>query len=236
MAKTLGMADNGRATTISTIFVAVGTKNPCKINAVRRAFEDAIVSTESKLLSAQLIIHAYSVPSGVSDQPLGDEETKLGAKNRAAGAYQCCLEEHGECHFAVGLEGGIEVFGDAMWCTAWMAILGGTNELCTTCMKSPLSNGSHTNMLEHSSIWGFGKTGSFPLPSQIVDLIQNRGMELGDADDQVFSRVNSKQGSGTVGILTNNMIDRSDYYVHALKLALIPWIWPDLYIFHQMRG
>jgi len=79
-------------------------------------------------------------------------------------------------------------------------------------------------------VWGFGKTGSFVLPNKITELVRHEGMELGRADDMVFNRVNSKQGSGTVGILTNFMIDRSEYYVHALKLALIPWIWPSLFI------
>jgi non-canonical (house-cleaning) NTP pyrophosphatase len=54
-------------------------------------------------------------------------------------------------------------------------------------------------------------------------------MELGDADDVVFKRVNSKHGQGTVGKLTNGQIDRTNYYVHALKLALIPWVRPELY-------
>jgi non-canonical (house-cleaning) NTP pyrophosphatase len=54
-------------------------------------------------------------------------------------------------------------------------------------------------------------------------------MELGDADDKVFSRVKAKHGSGTVGLLTDGLIDRSYYYEHALLLAMVPWIRPDVY-------
>jgi len=54
-------------------------------------------------------------------------------------------------------------------------------------------------------------------------------MELGDADDALFNRVNGKHGSGTVGILTDGLVDRSYYYEHALLMALTPWIRPDLY-------
>ena len=61
-------------------------------------------------------------------------------------------------------------------------------------------------------------------------MIFDKDMELGDADDIVFKRVNSKHGQGTVGKLTNGQIDRTEYYVHALKLALIPWIRPELYM------
>jgi hypothetical protein len=40
-------------------------------------------------------------------------------------------------------------------------------------------------------------------------------------------RLNAKHGSGTVGYLTDGMIDRALYYEHALLLALIPWVRPD---------
>ena len=76
--------------------------------------------------------------------------------------------------------------------------------------------------------WGLAKTAAFSLPHKVCELVRG-GLELGDADDQVFSRVNGKHGSGTVGILTNGLIDRSHYYEHALQLAMIPWIRPDVY-------
>jgi hypothetical protein len=46
---------------------------------------------------------------------------------------------------------------------------------------------------------------------------------------QVFGRVESGQGSGTVGKLTDNLVLRSDYYEHAMALALIPFMNPELY-------
>ena len=54
-------------------------------------------------------------------------------------------------------------------------------------------------------------------------------MELGDADDVIFERTNSKQGDGIVGILTGSAIDRTEYYVPAMVLALIPFINRALY-------
>ena len=50
------------------------------------------------------------------------------------------------------------------------------------------------------------------------------GVELGEATDTVFARVNSKHHDGTVGILTGGLIGRSEYYQHALILALIPFL------------
>jgi non-canonical (house-cleaning) NTP pyrophosphatase len=54
-------------------------------------------------------------------------------------------------------------------------------------------------------------------------------MELGDADDLVFGRQNSKQKSGAVGLLTHNRVTRRTLYEQAVVLALIPFINPDLY-------
>lgn len=46
---------------------------------------------------------------------------------------------------------------------------------------------------------------------------------------QVFGRVQSGQGSGTVGKLTNKLILRADYYEHAAVMALIPFMNLQLY-------
>ena len=49
-------------------------------------------------------------------------------------------------------------------------------------------------------------------------------MELGDADDKVFQDINSKQKGGTIGKCTKGLIDRTQYYEHALACALVPFI------------
>ena len=67
---------------------------------------------------------------------------------------------------------------------------------------------------------GKGKTGTFILPPKVAELIK-KGKELGEADDIVFGQSNSKQKMGAVGLLTNNVIDRTAYYTHAVILALI---------------
>lgn len=54
-------------------------------------------------------------------------------------------------------------------------------------------------------------------------------MELGEADDLVFKQTNSKQGRGTVGTLTRDVIQRTEYYKPAVIFALIPFINPELY-------
>jgi non-canonical (house-cleaning) NTP pyrophosphatase len=75
---------------------------------------------------------------------------------------------------------------------------------------------------------GKARTGTFFLPNEVVNLVKE-GKELGDADDIVFNRRNSKQESGAVGILTGDVIDRTKYYTEAVILALIPFKNVDLY-------
>ena len=173
--------------------IIVASKNPVKIDATRIAFERAFPEEQVEILSE-------ATPSGVPDQPLGDEQTLLGAKNRAEGA----LTMFPDVDFSVGLEGGIIDDGEDMHTFAYMYILG--------------KSGKH----------GQSQTGNFTLPSSIRDLVR-AGKELGHASDELFKTNNIKQAGGTIGLLTHNAITRTDYYVHAMLLALIPFRTPDLY-------
>jgi inosine/xanthosine triphosphatase len=140
-----------------------------------------------------------SVPSGVGDQPASDAETLQGALNRAGEARLRIPE----ADFWVGVEGGIEDFGSEMAAFAWIVVL--AQDRC-----------------------GKGRTGAFFLPPSVVDLV-HQGKELGEADDLVFGRANSKQGNGAIGLLTGDVIDRAQLYAQAVVMALIPFKNPSLY-------
>ena len=148
-------------------------------------------------------ITTVSVPSGVSDQPSSDAETLQGALNRARNAARI----HPQADYWVGVEGGIELEGDdfvgEMCAFAWIVV------------QSP-------------DRLGKGCTGRFFLPPAVVDLLR-QGLELGQADDIVFGRSNSKQENGAVGILTGDVIDRAQLYEPAVIFALIPFKNPSLY-------
>jgi non-canonical (house-cleaning) NTP pyrophosphatase len=206
--------------------VAVGSANPSKLRSVQQALERVVSRNNDKKVTLELL--PFPVPSGVPHQPIGDEETKLGAKNRAKAAHESYRETHGkEPHLAVGLEGGLEWLDDELWCMAWMAIYGSRSSFVLECTEST-DCGEYEAFHDDTFHWGTAKTGTFALPMSVADLVKG-GMELGDADNRVFSRIKSKHGSGTVGLLTDGLIDRSAYYEHALILALLPWIRPDVY-------
>jgi len=142
------------------------------------------------------------VPSGVGVQPMTDAETLLGATQRAVNARE--VVPHAD--FWVGIEGGVDTMPFSEECLltfAWVVVLskGQVGRACT---------------------------GAFELPAQVAELVRN-GMELGDADDQVFGTQGSKQQNGAVGLLTQNVLTRAEFYAQAVQLALIPFINPQLY-------
>ena len=178
--------------------IAVGSKNPVKLAAVRQAFFRTFPDRP-------LVCVGHDVPSGVSDQPWGRDETWKGATQRARGAL---LAETG-ADYAVGIEGGVVQAGDWLRSVAYVAI-----------RRSRDMRGS----LEH--------TASFKLPPRVARLLfgQEPGhgkLELGAACDLVFNETNSKQQGGTVGALTRGLIDRTTYYEHAVVCALAPFLHDD---------
>lgn len=98
--------------------------------------------------------------------------------------------------FAVGIEGGVEKVLDLTQSFAWITI------------KS--SRGVTKS-----------KSASFTLPSTVIDQL-NQGKELGDAMDTLHHLKNSKQKQGAVGILTDNLVTRTDLYIQPLIMALVP--------------
>jgi inosine/xanthosine triphosphatase len=172
--------------------IIVGSKNPVKISCTELAF--------TEVFNQGFIVNGVNVSSMVSDQPRGDEETFLGAKNRALNSKSIFPE----ADYWVGIEGGVAEDALGMNAFAWVYIENKSGKM------------------------GYSKTGVFYLPKAIADLV-NSGIELGAADDQFFSKENSKQSGGSVGILTNGVLNREAYYQQAIILALIPIIKENLY-------
>lgn len=172
--------------------IVTASKSPVKIEAVKNAFQKVFPDFNFEMIN-------ISVISGVSDQPSDNNETILGAKNRAENA----LKKIKDSDFWIGIEGGIEKNKTGTEAFAWVYIISKTNT-------------------------GRARTASFFLPKKITDLLE-KGYELGDADDIVFNQKDSKKKTGAVGILTNDLISRAKYYSEAVILALIPFINDDLY-------
>ncbi len=76
--------------------VLVGSKNPIKISCTEDAF--------TRAFNKSFLVEGINAPSDVPDQPKGDAETLLGAKNRAVNSSRIFPE----ANYWVGIEGGID--------------------------------------------------------------------------------------------------------------------------------
>jgi inosine/xanthosine triphosphatase len=146
-------------------------------------------------LNTAFLVEGLNVSSDVEAQPVGDKQTLTGATNRAKNAKSVFPE----ADYWVGIEGGVDEFQGDMYAYAWVVII------------------------DRDGRVGKAKTAAFFLPEAVARLVRS-GVELGEADDRVFRKENSKQNEGSVGILTNGALVRKEYYQQAVVLALIPFI------------
>ena len=172
------------------LHVVVASKNPVKIEAVRAAFSAC-------LPGRGLEVEGVEARSGVTEQPVGDDETLTGARNRMNDARR----QRPDADYWVGPEGGIGKHDEALVAFAWMVVgdrHGGAGE---------------------------ARSATLPLPPRVRELV-DQGMELGEANDRVFETENSKQAGGAFGLLTDGRHTRESVYAQTVELALVPLLHP----------
>jgi inosine/xanthosine triphosphatase len=147
----------------------------------------------------ELIVSGVEVSSGISHQPMTDAETYQGARNRTEEA----MRTHPEADYWAGIEGGVEDLANDLVAFAWVII-------------------------RTRKATGIARSAAFVLPPAVTELVR-QGIELGEADDILFARVDSKRSNGAVGLLTGDRVTRTDLYAHAVVLAMTPLMNPDLY-------
>lgn len=161
--------------------VAIGTENQAKVHAVQNIcylyFEDV------EFIS-------LNVPSNVSEQPIGDEETLQGAKNRASIDF---METQVDLSF--GLEGGVKELDGQMYICNWGVLY---------------------TKIGHQYIAGGAQ---IPLPQEVGRAIRN-GEELGPVMDRYTKRIGIRHHEGAVGVFTNGFVKRGEMFEHVVKLLL----------------
>ena len=171
--------------------IAVGSTNPTKVAAVRRAAVKVWPAAE---------VVAVTVPSGVGEQPLSDDETIRGAVNRARNA----LAAVEGAQIGMGVEGGVQDTPHGLFVGGWAAVVDRDGSL------------------------GIGAGGRVLLPESIARRIR-AGEELGPVMDDFSGRRNVKHGEGAIGIFTNGLIERTAALEIALTYALARFITPENY-------
>ncbi|ANE43636.1 inosine/xanthosine triphosphatase [Deinococcus puniceus] len=175
--------------------VIVGSQNPAKVRPVQDVFGQ---------LQPQAVVVGRDVPSGVPDQPLGEEETRWGAVNRAWAALKLAEAEQSADAWGIGLEGGVRLNADGNgWLFGMVAV-------------------AHSGKLETV------RTAEMRLPPPVLARVQG-GEELGSVMDDLLGTVDVKRGVGSVGVLTGGLADRADVWRMGLALALAPFLNAELY-------
>lgn len=173
--------------------IIVASFNPVKIQAVHEAFAQAFPQQNIK-------VEGIAAPSGVRDQPMSDEETLQGARNRVA----YVKTQRPAADFWVGVEGGVAPVEDRLDAFGWMVV-------------------------QNQSQEGYARSASFFLPPAAVQALRQGG-ELGPVMDQLFDETNVKHKGGAVGLLTNGLVTREALYVQPLILALIPFLHKRIFL------
>ena len=162
----------------------IGSANSAKIRATENILSHYYPKAK---------VSSVAVGSGVSNQPYGDDETRLGAINRAIKAGSL-----NEGAIGIGLEGGVRMLDERLFICNWGALI--------------LPNGTR-----------FTAAGAqIPLPEGIAEEI-NKGNELGPVIEKYYGAKGQRHKEGAVGLLTNGVVNREELFSHILCLLIGQW-------------
>lgn len=170
--------------------VAIGSANPVKVGAVKTAL---------KKLWPKARFVGIEVDSGVKKQPMSDEETLRGARNRAKAALKKVGADMG-----VGLEGGVMDTKEGMMNVVWCCIVDRRGKVSE-------AGGIH-----------------FMIPESWSKRLKT-GKEISDVLEEVTGDRDMHKKGGMIGWLTKNLSSRQEQYVALVKLAMIKLVSPELY-------
>lgn len=172
--------------------IFVGSTNPVKVNAVTQAASETWPG---------VMVVGLDVPTGVSEQPRSDEETRAGARNRALAALDDGLQQADQETnevLGIGLEGGVMEKDGELWSTVWAAVIDTEGTLLESCGAI------------------------FKIPDTIADAIMSGG-EMGPVTDRIVGTTNIKHTHGLIGVITSNFVDRTEEYGAIAKMTLGLW-------------
>jgi inosine/xanthosine triphosphatase len=155
--------------------LVIGSVNPTKVQAVERVFTEWEVT-------------GSATDSGVSHQPMSDEQTKQGAVNRALLALDKQSADAG-----AGLEGGVMSIENKLYLCNWGALTFPSGTIFT-------ASGARIE-----------------LPDEFLPELQ-AGKELGEIMEAYAKKTDVRMNEGAIGIFTNGQIDRRAMFTHVMQL------------------
>ncbi len=181
--------------------IAIGSRNRAKVSAVRDAFL-SLQQTFSAVHGKTVQFLETDTQTSIPDMPLSQKELMQGALERALFTYK----QFETVDFALGLEGGVyrDKPHNAVFLQSWAYAFNGSRGY-------------------------FGSSAALPLPDQIADALYKEGRELSEVIDAFSGKTDLRSNEGTFGILTQNMITRSQSFKTAVIVAMAPFFNPVFY-------
>ncbi len=174
--------------------ILVGSTNPTKVNAVEEAFSRFFDGID---------VLGMAAPSGVADQPVGDE-TYTGARNRAEWLAEQNRARGLRATYCVGIEGGIERRYDRWFGFGVMVILDSQGRM------------------------GIGISPQFELPGPVTARL-DAGLELGHVMDEMLETQHTNRKGGAIGHFSRGVLSRQDITAHGVIMALVPFLNPEVF-------
>ncbi len=185
--------------------MAVGTDRTAKLHAVKATIE-RIAAVDPKWKQAEILSRA--VKTGAPAMPLTDWELMRGARSRAMAVREILEKSRTHAQLFVGLEGGFHsVSIDGRWHTflrGWAYATDGERE-------------------------GYGASPSILVPDSLARRVIDGRRELGEIIDEVAGEQDVRSRQGAWGVLSRDLLSRSQSFEAALIAAFAPFYNSKLY-------
>jgi inosine/xanthosine triphosphatase len=185
--------------------IAVGSTRRPKLDAVHAAASQIAPLFGS---AVELEVLGYDVESGVRSTPLSRTELMQGARQRAESLQGKLRAQATAARYFVGLEGGLEVVEEngrtGVFLESWAFVSDGVRGR-------------------------FGCSGSIEVPQALAEEVLSGGVELAEAIDRFAGIAGIRDGKGAWGVLSHNLISRSDSFQRAVLAAFAPFYNAPLY-------
>jgi inosine/xanthosine triphosphatase len=190
---------------MQNIQIAVGSIRRPKLSAVTEA-----VRSFGPLLApgAQIDVIGVEVESGVGHTPATRAELMQGARQRAEVVLRLAKEKSESWHYFVGLEGGLDT------------IEPGADRRVMLESWAYVSDGR---------VGHYGRSGGIEIPGALAREVLENGIELSAAIDRFAGAVGIRDNQGAWGVLSSDLISRTDAFRVAVIAAFAPFYNAKMY-------
>ncbi len=178
--------------------IAVGSRNPPKVDAVRSVFRQ-LAAHHRRFEITQLITR--DAPSGTPETPTRLHHLQRGAVHRVQ--YLRDVFSHlNRVDFYIGLEGGLYQ---------------------VEIQKTPHTFLQSWVYVQNDSTGFYGSSGNLPVPQAIAHAVFEEDRSLGDIMEEATGKTDIPDQEGAFGTFTQQFITRQHSFETALLCALTPF-------------